>query len=57
MANEVAAESLESAKSEAKEVPAVAESARPAIKITDLGAALSACGASEPEGWLSCITK
>ena len=57
MANEVAAESLESGKPEAEEAPAVAESARPAIKITDLGAALSACEASEPEGCRSRITK
>lgn len=57
MANEVAAESLESGKPEAEEAPAVTESAPPAIKITDLGAAISACEASEPEGWRSCITK
>ncbi len=57
MANDVAVESAESGDAKA-EVPAPpAEPAPPTIKITDLGGALTACEASQPEGWSACITK
>lgn len=57
MTAEAAAESPESAKAKAEESPPVAEPAPPTIKLSDLGGALSACEASQPEGWSSCITR
>ena len=41
----------------AEEAPLPVEAAGPAIRISDMGGALTACEVSQPEGWSACITR
>ena len=57
MADEVAVESAESGKAKAETAAPVAALAPPTIRLGDLGHALTACEAFQPEGRSTCITR